>query len=437
MSEIIITYGNFKFDSKEGYPCPKVSFDISKSRTSAGDFLMLDKTVTLEGICYVKRKTDHNDGLEYGATSPKVDYSVSGLFEAADSLKTQILENNYKSLTVRAIGSQPLISGNYAIVDSIVFSENENNWADSINYTIVFNIPTSGSGSHLISRTEGSFVTSVTDNYTLESLYDNQFWDIAFNIPIPTYKVSHTIGAVGKNIGSPSGSLHWAKKWVRDRDNYFGLINMFPLSHFTLYNQERSVDVSESNGSYQIIDTFIAKSGNDPWIDTFKATVSLDKQYKISIDIDGSVQGLEPASGVYAEFVDYRTTPPIRPSGQYSIKNPVSGYNPQGYDSNNGLKINNSNIATTKYRNAVSGWKIIEPLLIGRASGYLTQAINMIPLRFRNSISSIPLNNIPISTSEQLFPFVKAFKLFLNFIYIYVIVFSDKWINSSHLNSLS
>ena len=405
MSEIIITYGNFKFDSKEGYPCPKVSFDISKSRTSAGDFLMLDKTVTLEGICYVKRKTDHTDGLEYGATSPKVDYSVSGLFEAADSLKTQILENNYKSLTVRAIGSQPLISGNYAIVDSIVFSENENNWADSINYTIVFNIPTSGSGSHLISRTEGSFVTSVTDNYTLESLYDNQFWDIAFNIPIPTYKVSHTIGAVGKNIGSPSGSLHWAKKWVRDRDNYFGLINMFPLSHFTLYNQERSVDVSESNGSYQIIDTFIAKSGNDPWIDTFKATVSLDKQYKISIDIDGSVQGLEPASGVYAEFVDYRTTPPIRPSGQYSIKNPVSGYNPQGYDSNNGLKINNSNIATTKYRNAVSGWKIIEPLLIGRASGYLTQAINMIPLRFRNSISSIPLNNIPISTSEQLFPF--------------------------------
>lgn len=402
MAEVEIRYGDFSFKGKNGYPTPKVSFDLSKSRTSAGDFLTSERTVTLEGICYVKRKADLDDSSPSNSNN---DDTINGLFEAASNLKEQILINNYKPLIVQCNGAPPLVSGSVAIVDSIVFSENQNNWADTIDYTIIFKIPVSGSGSHLINNTRGSFVESVTDNYVLESLFDNQFWDRNENIPVPTYKISRTIGAVGINVGSSTGSLYWAKKWVHDRDNYAGLTGMFPSDIFTLYNQERSVDVSEINGSYQITDTFIAKSGNDAWLDTFKATVSLDKQYKITIDMDGTIQGLEPATGIYASFVNYANPAVVSNlSGQNDIKNPVSGfYGAGGYGANGGVV--DSYRATTKYRNAVSGWKIIEPLLINRASGYLQQARDMIPLRFRNNFNSVSLNNFPISTSEQLFPY--------------------------------
>jgi len=399
MAEVEIRYGNFNFKGKDGYPTPKVSFDLSRSRTSAGDFLTSERTVTLEGICYVKRKAELDDPK---SSTSQGDDTINGLFEAASNLKEQILINNYKSLIVQCKGAPPLVSGSVAIVDSIVFSENQNNWADTIDYTIIFKIPVSGSGSQLINDSRGSFVESVTDNYVLESLFDNQFWDRNENVPVPTYKISHTIGAVGINIGSSSGSLYWAKKWVNDRDNYATLTGMFPPSTFTLYNQERSLDVSEINGSYQITDTFIAKSGNDAWLDTFKATVSLDKQYKITIDMDGTIQGLEPATGIYAAFVNY-ANPPIGVSGQNDIKNPVSGFFEAGYGTNNGVV--DSYRTTTKYRNAVSGWKIIEPLLYNRASGHMVQAISMIPLRFRNNFNSALLNNFPISTSEQLFPY--------------------------------
>jgi hypothetical protein len=403
MAEVEIKYGNFNFKGKDGYPTPKVSFDLSKSRTSAGDFLTSERTVTLEGICYVKRKAELDD--DPSPSTSQDDDTINGLFEAASNLKEQILINNYKSLIVQCNGAPPLVSDSVAIVDSIVFSENQNNWADTIDYTIIFKIPVSGSGSQLINDSRGSFVESVTDNYVLESLFDNQFWDRNENVPVPTYKISRTIGAVGINIGSSNGSLYWAKKWVNDRDNYATLTGMFPPGTFTLYNQERSVDVSEINGSYQITDTFIAKSGNDAWLDTFKATVSLDKQYKITIDMDGTIQGLEPATGIYAAFVNYADPPigPIGVSGQNDIKNPVSGFFGAGYGANDGVV--DSYRATTKYRNAVSGWKIIEPLLINRASGYLEQARNMIPLRFRNNFNSVSLNDFPISTSEQLFPY--------------------------------
>lgn len=394
MAEVAIKYGDFSFDEKKGHPVPKISFGINRSRTSAGDFLSSEQNITLDGICYIKKNTPSGD--------------ITELFFAAEDLKKQILENNYRTLTVTCGLDAPIFSGQNTVVDSIRFSENSNNWADTIDYSISLKVPTSGSGSALIPDDLGSYVTSVTDNYSLESMFDDQFWDRQYNRPIPTYKISRTIGAVGKYVNSPTGSLYWAKKWVRDRDTRFPFQNLFPENTFMLYNQERSVDVSEAEGSYRITDTFIAKSGSDPWMDNFSVSVNISKEYRISIDIEGSIQGLEPATGIYSNFVNVVDPPnqSIYYSGEKDIKPTISGYNPAGYDSNNGLKINSNNVATTKYRNAVSGWNILYPLLYQRASGYFNSSIDTIPSRFRNNIRNhTSLNPIPLSVSEQLYPF--------------------------------
>lgn len=406
MANISISYGSFIFSSKIGYPTPKVTFDLNKIRTSAGDLLTNEKIVTLEGICYAARKTDlNNPKSENELSSTEKDYSLSGLFKLAENLKSGLLTNNNSILKIKCDSSNNCLIEDRAKIDSITFSNNDNNWANTIDYNITFNIPMSGSGSYLVDQTLGFYISSATDNYSLESDFSNQFWDRTSNRPIPTYRVSRTIGAVGNFIHSPTGALYYAKKWVVERDKKSPLTGMFPESIFILYNQDRSIDVSEVNGSYTITDSFIAKSG-DPWLDNFNISVDIDKNYIVSCSIEGSIQGLEPASGVYNNsFINIETSSdeapvPRFPSGQKDIKPTISGYD--NYTNNNGMKTNNSNISQIKYRNAISGWKVIEPLLYDRVSGYGSGSMIIVPSGMRGS--SI-LNPIPLSIAENFYPF--------------------------------
>jgi hypothetical protein len=415
MADIRISYGNFDFLSASGYPTPNLSVSTNQVRTPAGDYLMSEKTITLDGMCYAARKTVQNQTS--APTASQKDTTVNGLFLLASGLHDKILQNNHSGLKIYLINRQ---SDNYLIndiasIDTISFKENENNWRNSIDYSIVLKVYSSGSGSYL-TKDGGHYVTSVTDTYNLQ-LIDNDKY-LYQDKYIPVYKLTRTIGAVGKRITSTSGALYHAKQWVIDRQAAAPLTGMFRTSDFLLYNQEREISVDEPGGSYSITDSFIAKSGY-PWIDNYSITTVVDYQFNRTISINGFIQGLEPATGIYdSRNIDISTTNgvPNSTSGKLDIYPAITGIN--GYAADNGktnlftYNIGGSNLAMgkSKYMNAVSGYNIVRSNIFNRALAYNTSTTNLISSdwdgqNYFSNYKTRPLNPLPLSLTESLYPF--------------------------------
>lgn len=413
MSEIVIKYGNFTFTSLSGYPTPNLTVSTDQIRTPAGDYLMSEKTITLDGVCYAAKKTIHN---HIGPlSSSQEDISINGLFLLASGLQTRILQNNHSGLHIflanATSASDNYLIKNNAIVDSIVFNENDNSWRNTIDYTITLKIYDSGTGSYLTSGF-GNYVTSVTDTYNLQLMDTNNY--LYQDRYVPVYKLTRTIGAVGKRIHPVTGALYHAKMWVYNREKTAPLTGMFRPSDFILYNQEREVSVDEPGGSYTIIDNFIAKSG-DPWLETYTINTSIDNQFNRKISINGSIQGLEPASGVYTSEsmnlnTDQATNALPSRSGQLDIYPTATGL--QGYITNNGRTnfATFTNIGKNKYMNAVDGYNILRERIFNRALSYNNSTINLIDSAWNGSsvfpnYRNRPLNPIPLSLTESMFPF--------------------------------
>lgn len=413
MSQIKIEYGTFSFLSEKGYPTPNITLGTDQLRTSAGDYLVSEKTITLEGVCYAAKKTSQEASI---TPSAQTDTTIEGLFLLASGLQTGILQNNNQPLKIYILGSTQqndnYLINNNAQVDSISFKENANNWRNTIDYTISLKVYVSGSGSYLTNAASnnGHYVTSVTDTYSLQLMDDNQY--LYQDQYVPTYKLSRTIGAVGRRINIGSGALYHAKEWVINREKTSPLTGMFRPSDFILYNQERQVDIDEPGGSYTITDSFIAKSG-DPWIDSYNISVEVDNMFNRKISINGSIQGLEPASGIYdATVIDItktNNTPPNSVSGYHDLYPTTTGIN--GYANNNGLiNINGSNIAKTKYGNAVSGYINVKNNLFNRTLSYDLSSQSLISndwdgQAFFTNYKTRPINPLPLSVTESMYPF--------------------------------
>lgn len=421
MSKIYIKYGDFEFNSISGYPVPNASFGINHNRTGPGDYLSSEQTVSLQGVCYALRMTEQNDTRGYSklpdnaAANGKND-TLDALFFKANHLHKKMTQNNNKllfiALQTNANTYKPLVSGN-AILEDITFSENQNNWTSTIDYELQFKILVANTGSRLLASGNTSldnYVTSVTDNYSLEAVYDNQdkYKGAA------TYKLTRNIGAVGSRVLAASGALYHAKKWVIDRADYVPTTGVFVPEYFTLYNQERSINLSEVDGSYSITDSFIAKSG-DPWIETYNISIDVDETFKRTIKIDGTIQGLTPATGVYGTgFIQVTTQNGnvVFPSGKQDIQPTITGLiGGFGDTTDNGLVTlsNGQKAYRTKYGNAVSGYHYLSNVVFPRANDYDIASQNLVSSNFNPGVFSNhktkPLNSIPLSVNEAFYPF--------------------------------
>ena len=421
MPNILIQYGDpnnkpFIFDSKKGFPAPTVSIDVDHIRTGPGDYISSQQTINLEGVCYVGKMVDQNDSRDYYDLNPnEKSESIVDLIGKAQELETAISSRNNSLLVVGMSNIQNipfLVSGN-AKLEEINFNENENNWTNTIDYSIVFKIYVSGTGSPLINPSSFAYVDSVTDNYSLEPMYDNQY--IYNNKYYPTYKLTRNIGAVGKRVTSASGSLYHAKKWVVDRDQWKPLTGILDPTVFSLYNHERSVNFSEVEGSYSITDTCIAKSG-DPWIENFTMSFDVDDKFKRTISINGTVQGLAPAFPLYnkSDLNIYENNMLVNPSGKLDLYPTATGLSgtPGGYADPNIVTRDNINMKRVKYQNAVSGYRQIvdSGIVFSRAKEYDLLSQNLITDNFHGKKSfdnykNKALNSIPLSINDAMYPF--------------------------------
>lgn len=365
-----IKYGDFNFLSENGYPVPNFSISIDNTRTSAGAYLSSDKLVTLEGIVYTQKMTRQD------ATTSTGSESISALFEKASGLKTELLKNNNQSLVI-GCGSQTVVS-DIGAIKAISFSENENHWAYAINYTIEISIPLTGSQS----TNFGYHVSNVQDEYRLETVEDQTYF--YGNQYVPAYRITRTLGATGKSVDA-KGALYYAKQWVRDREQNAPLTDIFKYENFPLYNQSRNVSVSETDGTYTITDTFISKSGS-PWLHTHNISLSIDSNYIRQIEINGKMQGLQPATGIYEPGSSY--------SGIGDITATVTDFPSSDHK--------------YKYQNAVSGYSYITGAFFGMAQEYDKMLKNYsynwhgdkeFPATF-----TTPINPIPISVTEGFNP---------------------------------
>jgi len=294
-----MTYGAFKFDPGMGFPVPQVSISKEFDRDQAGRLIGGRTIVSLEGVIY---NNIHDLDFQTFLTREK---NLRDAFSKDTFIKFGCGNNE----------NAPSYSGN-AKVNRLSIDKTENRWVSTIGYNvdlIVEDIPT-------ISQectTTGIYnVTSCQDEWNMEIIDEYSYVNSpvganvlrqALNFPLgskyPIYRISRTIGAVGKFI--PTGNnlgisaIAGAKKWVTCRLNTApesSLTGM--LSGIVLYNFVRSVSIDDPGGSYRLTDNWIGVptgySTSGLYIESFNIDSSLDSSYLRTVTINGTIKGLEP-----------------------------------------------------------------------------------------------------------------------------------------------
>lgn len=247
---------------------------------------------------------------------------------------------------------------------------------------------------------------------------------------IPQFKISRTLSAVGYTSGVGTGIYNSAYlnaiRWVNTRSN--NVINGLPLGAIKLgdynasnmpigvgtylYNHIRTTNFSQTEGKYEVVDTWLAMPSAITFLEDYTIDVNTDDKYIHNVTVAGSIRGLyaAPISGYVSE-----TGTLINISGSnknYTLNSPIS------LDTTLSPQTRVSTLYKNKYDNAVGAWiSGVKPYLYTRASMVMNSSQTKdrdkgyIPTNTRNSNIATPpsnpifskhtlLNFIPISTSE-------------------------------------
>lgn len=388
-----VKYGNFTFSGTTngndlgGYPTPQISISLEPDRDNTGRVIGARNIINIEGQMY---SASGSGGFE------KLGGYESGL-RAAFSVDGQAF--------VFGCGATTFYSGN-AKVARYTADKSENYWTATINYSIDLEVEVSGSGF--------DYVSSIQDEWTVEPLEEYSYvpspFPAAANLtqgdPIPTapfsffagpvypiYRVSRTVGAVGKFVPTGSGGsgidgLVNAQNWVKKQIGS-GLIVSGATSGLTLYNFVRSINASRSEGSYRVTDTFLGlpTGMTGLYTESFTVESSLDNTYLRTITINGTIKGLETVNSGYIDSSG------ISGSGLSGVLHPTI---PSGRGSG------------SKFANAISGYSGVKSGLYDRCKAFMTPtgtAINPNTVfgKFFGRNESA-LHPIPISITEGFNP---------------------------------
>jgi hypothetical protein len=406
-----INYGSFNFIADSGYPVPSINISQEYQRDNAGRQIGATVSINLEGKIYTgsgdKGFTDLL-GKESGLRSA---FSIDG-----------------RNLTIGCVGGGPVQTFSGIKVARYAASRTEDNWTTTIDYSIDLQSEVANTGSGIF------YVTSTQDDWSIETIDEFSYSRPSVGMSLlglggpafsfeqgrnyPFYRISRTIGAVGKFIPS-SGSggnvsltgdktaVYNAKSWV---NYHLPLSPTFSgiIANLNLYNFVRSINTSESEGSYRITDNWMAipitggNSGVIPYTESFSIESALDSSLMRTITINGTVKGLESFN-----------------SGNIYNKNTISYLSGElsGTLDNlaNNIKLTNS--GDSKFDHAISGYAAVKSVLFGRATAFMTTGSNGTPsgLSFYHGYGrgagyfgtnryENPLNPIPVSSSEGFNP---------------------------------
>jgi hypothetical protein len=274
-----------------------------------------------------------------------------------DSLLSAFSQN--AQLLLLTCNGTPLISG-YPIINDISIPEGDWVFTSPYSISLLLNELPYGSGT--------GFVKDASEEWNID-FYDSQSqW--SWTLPGATgdagtylLRLSHNLSATGKPRFTPTGTV---PAWQNARDFCIarlgadstfvvqsGVLNLNPSS-FGYYDHIRSVNTSETNGTYGVNETWIVRPTGVTGIAASNAledfTISIRQASETALNtvsIEGSIQGLE---------------------------NRTYGTNPGDFT-----------ITTTKYAAATGYWNLVKDRLLGRADLLLdtvstTRNINPIPL---------------------------------------------------------
>jgi hypothetical protein len=388
MNEINISYGTFQFKATSGYPVPLISISQDFQRNAAGKEIGATLTINLEGKIVVP----FNSGSD----------NMSFLLAKESGLRRNLVDGNTLS-----IGSAQY-SG--IKVNRYNTEKTPNNWTQYINYSIdlVSEISQTGSGYFLVSsaQDEWSIETEADQSYnpsvslSLINLRGSINGGLN-NAEFPFYRITRTLQAVGKYGPLPpvliSGSLmptgtsalNNAEAWVTDHLNKFKITSVID-NNLLLYNFVRSINKSETEGSYRVTDTWLAsRSGTGDWIETCTIDSSLSENMIRTVTVNGSIKGLEKFNKIESNDND-----------KYKYLTTLSSGIKATYNRN--LITDNSD----KFTNAIKGYLKAKPGIFNKANQFATTGIKYGSFsvgNFNNRLEA-GLNAVPASASETFKP---------------------------------
>lgn len=383
---INVSYGHFTFLNASGYTVPLVSISKDVQRNGAGKEIGGTYNINLEGKIIVPTGTGPS-GLSYllsRESGLRRAFSVDGYnLSIGNFIYTGIKVNRYN-------------------VD-----KTDNNWTNNINYSIdlISEIDSTGnnSGCFLVSNTQDDWSIEVDGETSYSpqvSLSPIGFSGTTPNSPIvyPLYKITRTLSAVGKYQPLPPisdtiplsaeamttgiSALKNAEQWIKYHLDNFSITNI--ISGLTLYNFTRSINKSDTEGSYRLSDTWLASNtGLYDFTETFTIDSSLDNNMIRTVNINGTIKGLEK----------FDTSKNLYYNTELS-----SGIKPTTKD----YRLND------KFSNAISGYLMIKPQIYHRARQFATTGITYgsfsFPQTFKRIETNSGLNPIPATANETYSP---------------------------------
>jgi len=385
-----VKYGSFSFEGTSGYPVPLVSISKDYQRNGAGKTIGATTSVTLEGKLFTG---SGNSGLPH-------------LLSLESGLRSVFIDGG--TLLIGCGTTSGSFSGGK--ISQYAASKTDNNWTTTIDYSIGLQFENT-----IVTGNNPFYVSSTQDEWNMETLDETAFAKGPFSLGnylpgygnpaltfnqgknYPFYRITRTLGAVGKSIPNTGGTaisaVQSAKGWVNyqlgEPPSYSGVVGL------TLYNFVRSLSVSEVEGSFRITDNWIGvpTGVTVPYIETFNIESSLDSELLRTVTVQGTIKGLElmNSGNIYnANNVPY-------------ISGSLTGTLRPLYNDNTHLNGTDG----TKFVNALSGYKDIKAsnILLDRISSAFATG-TLISLGYSTSVSSglAPMNPIPMSITEGMNP---------------------------------
>lgn len=303
------------YDGKRLIPAPQLSITKSYTTTPDGKKIGSVWNISVKGdMLTYKGSPDENNAFYTGSlyppsNNPSPDYSVT--FAENEHLEHVIRKQEAirrlfaiegKSFEVQSFnGSAPMKCN--PKIKSVTFPEGE--WFNRFNYQIdmeadiitINGVPLGEDSNPDGSNIFDQYISSLEDNWQIETVEEPE------SLTIPrTYRVNHSVNAVGKRFYDENGVLEmeaWqqAKRAVLPR---LGLdLNFLTLSglrdipaYFSGYNYVRSESINETNGSYGINETWLMASGYALENFTIDSRKGIDSAFT-TVNVQGVVRGLE------------------------------------------------------------------------------------------------------------------------------------------------
>jgi len=355
-----VYYNNDELSPCTIRPTPLVSISRNVLKTAAGDAFGVTYTITLTGTLIADQGTPYGfktDGSLYdffGASNvttvgpynafdnnishfdsnrppkqlvPTLDSSHSifakqkalrALF-ARDGQKLEITDFNENEATIicypRTVGEIQFEEGIYVDICRYTITLEADtllnkDLAVDIDGTI---IPTASGVQVYTNQNESflkslnaSFISDYSEEWSLET--DDSVGETPDNPR--TYKISHSVSAVGKKHFLPDGTVEpaWiqAKRFVQQKlkssiDNYPNIMGQIGSGTVNLvqsyggFNQIRTEQVNEPAGSYSVTENWLLSSGNSYENYNMSISAGVDSAF-IGVTIDGNIKGLTSIS---------------------------------------------------------------------------------------------------------------------------------------------